>query len=311
MISVIMPAYNSEKYIQTAVKSVLAQTYRDFELIIVDDGSRDGTLEIINDLARQDPRIRIFSQPNAGPSSARNRGIRESLGDWLYFMDSDDTIEPEMFDGMVRAGENTDMVICGVMKHFLQTKSNKQMALNSCEINSQDEFKAYLSKVIADPQTDVFFNYIWNRFIKASLIKNNNIRFDENIILGEDFLFITEVFLYTEKIRILEKCYYHYYIYGNVSLRVKFDPKELERRKIMYSAMVRLYQYHGIYDENKNNLQIHEGRFSFIGIRKVKYPSCHLNKLEKVKYIIGFLIDERCFFMLKYIANRLQVRLKK
>lgn len=97
VISVIMPMYNSSAYVAEAIESVLAQTFRDFELIVIDDGSTDPSLEIAQNYARCDSRISIISQPNAGPSAARNRGLEHAIGRYIYFFDSDDLLELDAF----------------------------------------------------------------------------------------------------------------------------------------------------------------------------------------------------------------------
>lgn len=101
MISVIIPAYNSEDCLERCVKSVCAQTYRDIEIIIVDDGSTDSTFALAKSLSEEDPRIRVFTQPNAGTSAARNLGLREARGEYIGFVDADDYVEPFMYEKLL------------------------------------------------------------------------------------------------------------------------------------------------------------------------------------------------------------------
>ena len=96
--SVIIPCYNVEKYIENTIKTVLNQTYKDFEIILIDDGSKDSTLAILNNLKETDNRIKIFTQPNKGVSYTRNRGIDIAKGEYIYFLDADDEIKNTLFE---------------------------------------------------------------------------------------------------------------------------------------------------------------------------------------------------------------------
>ena len=116
MISVIMPVYNSEKYLHACIDSVLAQTYKDFELLLVDDGSTDRSGEICDEYEKNDPRVKVFHIENSGSSAARNYGIDRAKGDYLGFIDSDDEIEPDMYEFLYELlkKENADMSMCGL-----------------------------------------------------------------------------------------------------------------------------------------------------------------------------------------------------
>ncbi len=111
MISVAMPAYNSERYVGEAIESILTQTYSDFEFIVVDDGSTDGTLNVIESYAKRDGRIRVLRQANCGPSRARNRAVEESCCDWIAFVDHDDIARPQRLERQVEASRAKPQVV--------------------------------------------------------------------------------------------------------------------------------------------------------------------------------------------------------
>lgn len=111
-ISVIIPVYNAEKYLRKCVESVIAQTYTDWEMILVDDGSNDGSADIIDEYAGKDTRIRTIHQENAGPGVARNAGIRNALGEYIVFLDSDDMVTPDYFEKLSR--ETADVVFIDI-----------------------------------------------------------------------------------------------------------------------------------------------------------------------------------------------------
>ena len=107
MISIIVPVYNTEKYLRRCIDSVLAQTYQDFELLLIDDGSKDSSGAICDEYAAQDARVRVFHKENGGVSSARNVGLDNARGEWITFVDADDWIESDMLELLLRKGEET------------------------------------------------------------------------------------------------------------------------------------------------------------------------------------------------------------
>ena len=102
MISIIIPVYNAEHYLRQCIESVIAQTFEDWEAILVNDGSKDGSLAICQEYAAKDKRIKVIDKSNGGPSSARNRGLNEAKGEFVYFMDADDWVETKFLDNFVR-----------------------------------------------------------------------------------------------------------------------------------------------------------------------------------------------------------------
>ena len=310
MVSVIMPVYNSEKYLDRAIQSILEQTYKDFELIIVDDGSTDSSRSIINKYAQMDHRIRFISQVNAGVSAARNVGIREVKGEWIYFIDSDDYVDSCFLQEVMAYSESFDMIIAGVHRHYdNEIKQDRTFVPINMEVTSKSEYGAFLGNILRDRSQDLVFNYLWNRVIRSSIVTENKILFDENITLGEDFFFICDLLNCSIKIKTISKAYYHYNIHGNTSLVGKFYINELDRRKLVYQRIVDLYSFYSAYNQYRNYLEIREGRASYISLTKFKSQTCDLSVDEKIKYINGFL-RERKKFMSMYLGREGGVRNK-
>ncbi|MGF1491708.1 MAG: glycosyltransferase family 2 protein [Microcoleaceae cyanobacterium] len=144
MISVVMPAYNSEKYIDKAIESILNQTYPDFELVVVDDGSTDRTAEIIKSYIRKDPRVRLVAGAHQGVSEARNKGVEASRYDWIAVMDSDDIALPTRLDKQLNAARNNPNVIAwGTYIHHINSEG-KILSLNSLgPLNEAEFYRAY------------------------------------------------------------------------------------------------------------------------------------------------------------------------
>ncbi len=200
LLSVIIPVYNSENYLRDTLQSVLNQTYRNIELILVDDGSTDNSLQICKEMGVQDSRIRIISQQNGGVSSARNHGLAEAKGTYIAFVDGDDCLDLMMYETMIRTlqSKQADLVNCRVVKeseyHPIQYAEG--------DIIVCDNPLECLSK------KGHFIDSSLNKVYTRSLIGDT--RFDERISYSEDKLFVTELFLKARRIVLLNHAFYHY-----------------------------------------------------------------------------------------------------
>lgn len=305
LVSVIMPVYNSEKYLEGSLDSIIDQTVKEIEIIVVDDGSTDSSPAIIEEYSKKDQRIITITQGNAGPSKARNTGIKRSRGKWLYFMDSDDTLERTMFQDLLTASDEYDVICSGVTKHYIGEKIHRKvMRPTATATKSEGEFCEYLKLLSVDENQDVIFNYLWNKLFRSSVINNNKIRFDECIKLGEDFIFICEVLKTTARIHTVEKEYYHYFVRGTTSLVGMFDSNELQRRKLVFNTLIDLYKRYNLLEHCFTNLEIREGRNSLNSLKKISYPTCYLSVSQKEEYVDGFLKDERKQYMLNYLSKQ-------
>lgn len=180
-ISVIIPVFNTEKYIEDCLQSISKQSFTDFEILAINDGSTDSSLEILEKYQEKETRLHIFSQENSGVSVARNLGIEKAKGDYIAFIDSDDTIDKFYLERLyksITSKENIDMSICG----FEGTSITKY---NECEIQLNEDALQHI--------INLFSNYLLFtpvcKFYKSEIIKNNNLRFVEKLQYSEDVLF--------------------------------------------------------------------------------------------------------------------------
>ena len=186
LISIIIPVYNSSAYLDECIGSVLMQTYKNIEVILVNDGSVDDSLEKCRKHAANDPRIRLINKDNGGVSSARNAGIRASSGRYIAFVDSDDTISPDFCSKMLEAASNAAsspyLIICGydfinesagAIKHFIPAQKNI--------LNRKDLDNNYLQLF-----NDRHFLSVWGKLFSAEIIKGNGIYFNEHIHISEE-----------------------------------------------------------------------------------------------------------------------------
>lgn len=213
MVSVIIPIFNSEKYIRRSIESVLSQSFKDIELILIDDGSTDSSGEICKEYLEKDLRVKYFRQENSGPDIARKTGVQKAQGEWLCFLDSDDYFSEIMIEDMFQKGsdENCDLVCCNLMR-FNEKKAWK------LETNVD-------SIVILEGQTEISEAFFKKRNIPggypAKIIKRELLEdypFIQNAVIGEDVSGILYIIERAKKIVLLPEHYYFYYWHtGSIS----------------------------------------------------------------------------------------------
>ena len=193
LISVVVPVYNRQKTLRVCVESILNQEYGNFEIILVDDGSTDQSLSICYNLAKNDNRIRVIHQKNQGVSTARNAGIRNSYGEWLTFVDSDDVLKNNHLSQLVLYGENADMVMVNrcwgkiIDGEFLES-GNDCAGLENQYVRGYNKIIDYLFGK-HDPYEHCICSSV-DKFYKKQLIDTYNLSFDTEISFGEDQIFV-------------------------------------------------------------------------------------------------------------------------
>ena len=204
LFSVIVPVYNAELTIDRCIKSILEQSTDDFEFILVDDGSEDASLSICEKYSRQDPRIIVYSQRNSGVSSARNKGIELSSGDYLVFVDSDDYIEINYLRNFI-TDNMPDMIIGG---YKLDDADGNELNIISYATESltakKDKYALYKSFIEGK------FNTVWGKAFKRVFLSDGDVFFNDEIDMGEDTLFVVKFLKRTSSIMIIDNSAYHY-----------------------------------------------------------------------------------------------------
>ena len=243
-VSVIIPVYNAEKFIERTVQSVLAQTDDDFELILVNDGSKDSSPEICNYFAEVDARVRVFHQENGGPGAARNKGIIEAQGRYLAYVDADDTVEPDWLERMVtlQTDSNTDLVCCGYNKvvtkdgHVRKRKSYKPQPQI---YQSRNEIRENIERILYGG----FFNSLWNKLYLRQIIVEHEILMEDDLPFGEDFLFNLEYLVKSDTMHFADISCYNYAVHqDSITHRFRHDKYELldridtRRREILHRS---------------------------------------------------------------------------
>ena len=202
MISVIMPAYNSEMYISEAIESVINQSYKNFELIIVDDGSTDRTPEIIDKYAKTDLRIKVFHRENAGVSSARNFALQNICGEYVTFIDSDDIYYTDRLKIMLEIFEQhpkCDAIFADFKEFKGDISINDTVGLSKTELIDKD----ILKNVISDTKK----HFVWNAMLKSAVAKKEKFA---PIRFAEDFCYTRDCARHFKQIAVLDKVLYYY-----------------------------------------------------------------------------------------------------
>lgn len=208
-ISVIVPVYNTESYLPQCLVSLRSQTLTDIEFLLIDDGSTDGSGRILDEFAASDQRFRVIHQENRGFAGARNRGLEEAKGDFIGFVDSDDWIDPEMYETLweqVSGDAEIDIVQCGCIHEFAEdglSMLHGNEAVRKALARSQGRLRGAESLLLDD-------GTIWNRIYRRHMIHDHNLKFNPVMTFGEDVYFYWTALTSARKIIAIPNCFYHY-----------------------------------------------------------------------------------------------------
>ncbi|MCD7745951.1 MAG: glycosyltransferase [Lachnospiraceae bacterium] len=207
LVSIIVPIYNAEDYIGRCVDSILKQEYQNLEILLIDDGSSDGTAQLLDEYEKKDARIRVIHQENAGVSASRNRGLELAQGTYVQFADSDDWLTPDSTKLLVRPAveKNCDLVI-GDFYRVNGKRLSQKGDIDADHVMDRREFASYM---IENP-ADYYYGVLWNKLFRRSIIEEHQIRMDEEIDWCEDFLFNLEYIRYAEVIFAIQVPVYYY-----------------------------------------------------------------------------------------------------
>lgn len=209
LISIIIPVYNLENYVQECLESIIKQTYKNIEIIIIDDGSTDKTISICEEIANADNRVKFIKQEHSGVVIARGKGISISRGKYIMFIDGDDWIEHNMIEVLLNNMQNVDMVSSGVYKEVAPNKILKQVdnlkkGISDIEYILKNIFNESLEEI------HLLTPINCNKLFKSKIVKEIYCEIDSSITYGEDTLFLYKYLLKCESVMIIDECFYHY-----------------------------------------------------------------------------------------------------
>ena len=253
LVSIIIPVYNAEKYIRRCLDSILGQAFQDFEIIIVNDGSIDKSLEIC--LEYQSSKVKIVSQKNGGPSSARNRGILEASGEYIRFVDADDYILENSTQLMVEKMEENDSDILMAGIRCIAVGKGAERQKNIC-MPKKKMNKEQFWKEVSLYFTDWFIHYTPNKLYKTQILRDKNILFDETICNSEDLLFNVQYCAEREKFVVIEDIVYAYEKSNDMSISSVFREDAFLIQDYAYAEVRKIIQKQGLYlVENRDRFE--------------------------------------------------------
>ena len=299
LVSIIIPIYNAEESIKGCLESIFAQDYQRFEVIAIDDGSTDGTPAVLDNCKQADDRVKVIRQANAGVSAARNRGIDASSGDYVTFVDCDDTLLPNHISNLVNSISDVDLAITSYLRYEDRkiTSVTGRMANTSIPLDKTQLTALFRSGLLSP---------VWNKLFKKSILDGQSIRFDIRHGLGEDASFVFQYLLHSNKtICISRTASYRYIRSSSDTLSTKFVPnfqaciiEEFENCIRLYRSLpplnndIRpvLRDYLAAMIVSMDNLYIHEAEINGTDYRRLmKACKTEIKKwLKRHRKDIGF-----------------------
>ena len=209
-VSVIVPVYNMELYLNQCLESLLGQTLKDIEVIAVDDGSSDSSSEILHDYASRDPRLRIIRVKNGGVSRARNIGIEAAAGEYVGFVDADDWVEPEMYSELARVSDANGLDVC--LCDFLWEYPGKRPAPGNLGLPRSGILPRELveEKLVKGTLYCATFGSVWKALVRRDLLEREGIRFNEKLDIMEDGMFNIHMYFHARNVMYIRRYFYHY-----------------------------------------------------------------------------------------------------
>lgn len=254
-VTIVIPVYNMEKYIDKCMESILKQTLSDIEIVLVDDGSQDQSLKLCEEYAKKDARVVVLHKENGGLTSAWKAGSDIACGEYIGYVDSDDYVDPDMFEKMYQraAATDADIVCCG-LRHLYEDDPKRnwteQMEFSKDSLSKSDLNEQVFPTLINDGS---FFgrHLMPNRvtkIVKAKLVKKNLERCHDEVSIGEDYQFSLCMFLEAKRVEIIKDFYPYYYYMNGASMTMKHDREYPKKIRIMRENLCRISDEMGVYD---------------------------------------------------------------
>ena len=301
-VSIIVPVYNVENYIERCLNSLVNQTFKDIEIITINDGSTDKSLELLNKYAKEDIRISVIDLGDEGVSYCRNLGIEKANGKYIMFVDSDDWIDSSMVEVMYKKAEENklDLVMCSYIREFKDHSKEKIFNLPQEIIYKDNEVKNELLRKLVGPIKEELSNpemldalgTVWGKLYRADILKENKIKFVDLKEIGsaEDTLFNIFTFNYLKKVMFLNKPMYHYWRDNPKSVTSQYNPKLKEQRKVFFkyiSNFLKENNFEQVFEEALNNRIC----TSVLGLGLIECSKNNkisgINKIKNIKKIIN------------------------
>ncbi len=311
-VSIVIPVYNIKNYIDRCLTSIISQTYSNIQIIIIDDGSIDGSSEICDKYSVLDDRIEVVHIENGGVGNARNIGIEKANGEYILFIDGDDYIENSYIETLINSiiENKSDLAI---VDYYLQI-GNKRFS-NSINTNEKILFdnKSALDNILNE---DLYLGYLWNKLFKLKIIKDNNIRFDRRIRIWEDLLFCIEYIDCIKNVVYTRTPLYTYIQRDNSAVSAKNSTSDYTKLYAMDKAYCIAFKYKGeflekiqdmyantyisVYYEQISQMGSFDKTFYLEYKNKMKKIHGNLTNKHKIMYIASIMAPRIVYSFVKY-----------
>ena len=304
-ISVVVPIYNTREYLSECIDSIINQTYRNLEIILIDDGSNDGSEDICDRYAQKDSRIKVIHRKNQGLVSARREGAREASSKWVSYVDSDDWIEPNMYEEMVEVLENKanpDIIICGSFHDKVGLSFMHRGTVPPGVYEGEDVKKLLPIMIIGNERGDWGIEgSAWGKIYNKDILLPILDRIDYRITYGEDDALVFGMIPRCDSVAVVDGFYYHYRIHSG-SMATSYSSETYERLQLLKSYFEREFKDLGIWEQQKAG--VHKILFLFL-IQTMKamydldmgyqFPFCLFDKDCRI-VLYGAGVIGKCYY---------------
>lgn len=308
-ISIIVPVFNVENNLNILLDSLVNQTYKNIEILLINDGSDDSSGEICDEFAKNDSRVKVFHRENSGVSTSRNVGISESTSNYIMFIDSDDLVNEQIVELLYEeiTHEDHDLVICGYKRVF-KSKDNIDNVNEILPVTFSGSMKEYLCSTNEYIETPILQGPCWKLF-KKSIIVDNNIEFPLEMSYGEDTYFVYRYLRYVKKISFIRYALYYYINRDTDSLSTTFRSDKYLISLFLVEEFKKMSSFHNMkLDEDVISKQISSYFISYIG--EVVNSRNRISKEEKRICIAEAIALEETINSFKQLSNNsIQVKI--
>ncbi|MDF2567590.1 MAG: hypothetical protein K0R90_1046 [Oscillospiraceae bacterium] len=293
-LSIIVPVYNAESFIESCIECIESQTFSDYEVLFIDDGSTDRSFSLLQEQAEKDERIKVFSKSNKGVSNTRNFGLDIAKGEYIYFLDCDDSMEKDMMSSMIGLCEqyDADIAFCGYDKDFLENGQKVKTKAYSCDFmvaNSAEEFGPILPVLLKNFLTGLVGSKLFRKSFIADL------RFREDMHSAEDIVFNFTLFDKINKAVVTDQRYFHYVqrSTNTVGLSKKFNKDRYQYTELMFEKVIESFRKLGVFETSR------QVAYDFFVTHMVLYFDIVLDKHNNLSF------GERLFEIKKVLKSPL------
>ena len=291
LVTIVVPVYNVEQYLDRCIESIVNQTYNNIEIILVDDGSPDNCPQMCDDWARKDNRIKVIHKENNGLGMARNSGIEIATGSYILFVDSDDYIAPQTIEKCIAEFDRmqSDVVMFGRFETYADgTIKEKPIVTDECYFCNEQVLNDILPGLFTYKRATGVSSCC--KMYNLNLIKDANITYkSEREILSEDAIFNLELFYYVKSVSVIRECFY-YYFKNNNSLSRGYKKNLQELNNVFFEESVLICEKYGYHNRLIDSIRARYHIYAFAGMKQIKTSG--FSKGKKKKLLNNFFKDE-------------------